>query len=76
MKLAQEKLALSALTALLTSASAFSAGVTIHADKPGVPVSPTLYGAFFEDINRAGDGGLYAEMLQNRSFEDSSNLIA
>lgn len=30
-----------------------------------------LYGIFFEDINRAGDGGLYPEMLRNRSFEDS-----
>lgn len=30
-----------------------------------------LYGLFFEDINRAGDGGLYPEMLRNRSFEDS-----
>lgn len=28
-----------------------------------------LYGIFFEDINRAGDGGLYPEMLRNRSFE-------
>ncbi len=31
---------------------------------------------FFEDINRTGDGGLYAQMLQNRSFEDNSRLIA
>ena len=30
-----------------------------------------LYGIFFEDINRAGDGGLYPEMIRNRSFEDS-----
>lgn len=34
------------------------------------PVSPLLYGIFFEDINQAGDGGLYAEMVRNRSFED------
>ena len=44
--------------------------ITIDVDKPGVRVSPLLYGIFFEDINRSGDGGLYAEMLQNRSFED------
>jgi alpha-L-arabinofuranosidase len=31
-----------------------------------------LYGIFFEEINRGGDGGLYAEMLENRSFEDSA----
>lgn len=35
------------------------------------PVSQNLYGIFFEDINRAGDGGLYPEMIRNRSFEDS-----
>ena len=33
--------------------------------------APDLYGLFFEDISRAGDGGLYPEMLRNRSFEDS-----
>ena len=32
-------------------------------------VSPLLYGIFFEDINYAGDGGLYAELIANRSFE-------
>lgn len=35
------------------------------------PTAKNLYGIFFEDINRAGDGGLYPEMLRNRSFEDS-----
>ena len=35
------------------------------------PVAPDLYGIFFEDISHAGDGGLYPEMLRNRSFEDS-----
>lgn len=39
-------------------------------------MSSTLYGLFFEDINRAGDGGLYAELVQNRSFEDNGSLIA
>jgi alpha-L-arabinofuranosidase len=57
-------------------ATALAGEIIIHADKPGAQVSPTLYGAFFEDINRAGDGGLYAEMMQNRSFEDSTNLLA
>lgn len=35
------------------------------------PVAKDLYGLFFEDISRAGDGGLYPEMIRNRSFEDS-----
>ncbi len=37
--------------------------------KRGIEISPMLYGVFFEDINYAGDGGLYAELIQNRSFE-------
>nr|WP_223198193.1 alpha-L-arabinofuranosidase C-terminal domain-containing protein [Maribacter arenosus] len=32
-------------------------------------IQPTMYGIFFEDINFAADGGLYAEMIKNRSFE-------
>jgi hypothetical protein len=43
--------------------------LSIDAAHPGIAVSPMLYGVFFEDVNRAGDGGLYAEMVQNRSFE-------
>ena len=35
----------------------------------GIEISPTLYGIFFEDINFASDGGLYAELIRNRSFE-------
>ncbi len=35
------------------------------------PVAEDLYGVFYEDINRAGDGGIYPEMIRNRSFEDS-----
>src|SRR5215213_4956107 len=52
-----------------------SATITIHADQPGPTVSPLLYGIFFEEINRAGDGGLYAEMVQNRSFEDADEPV-
>ena len=35
----------------------------------GIYIQPTMYGVFFEDINFAADGGLYAEMIKNRSFE-------
>lgn len=52
------------------------AHITIDASKPGINVSPTLYGVFFEEINRAGDGGIYAEMIQNRSFEDETSPLA
>lgn len=53
-------------------AAAEPARITVHADQPGVRVSPLLYGHFFEEINRAGDGGLYAELVRNRSFEDAT----
>lgn len=39
------------------------------AQKGGKPISENLMGIFFEDLNYAADGGLYAEMIQNRSFE-------
>lgn len=55
-----------------TPPAAGSASMTIQADKPGIKVSPMLYGVFFEEINHAGDGGLYAELVQNRSFENSN----
>jgi alpha-L-arabinofuranosidase len=47
------------------------ATLTVDVDKPGHPVSPTLWGIFFEDINLSADGGLYPELVRNRSFEDS-----
>jgi len=49
-----------------------AAELIIHTEKTGPRVSPTLYGIFFEEINCAGDGGLYAEMVRNRSFEDGT----
>ncbi len=55
----------------LAQAADPDARITVEADKLGANISPLLYGIFFEEINRAGDGGLYAEMLQNRSFEDA-----
>ncbi|MDP4289883.1 MAG: alpha-L-arabinofuranosidase C-terminal domain-containing protein [Bacteroidota bacterium] len=41
----------------------------IDATKPGISVSPRLYGIFFEEINHSGEGGLYSEMVFNRDFE-------
>ncbi|MEH7418032.1 alpha-L-arabinofuranosidase C-terminal domain-containing protein [Neobacillus drentensis] len=48
-----------------------SAKVIIDINHKKFPVSPSLYGLFFEEINRAGDGGIYAELIRNRSFEDT-----
>ncbi|GLB48320.1 alpha-L-arabinofuranosidase C-terminal domain-containing protein [Neptunitalea lumnitzerae] len=41
----------------------------------GIDIQPTMYGIFFEDINFAADGGLYAEMIKNRSFEFTLPLM-
>ena len=59
-----------ALTTIAVSAE--PASQTVQVDQPGVKISPTLYGIFFEEINLAGDGGLYAELVRNRSFEDGA----
>ncbi|HVM48293.1 MAG TPA: alpha-L-arabinofuranosidase C-terminal domain-containing protein [Candidatus Acidoferrum sp.] len=50
-----------------------TATLTIPADRPGAVVSTNLFGIFFEEINFAGEGGLYAEMVRNRSFDNSPN---
>ena len=62
------------LTTMLLLAASLSAGAQTHVldvntKKLGAPVQPTMYGIFFEDINYAADGGLYAELVKNRSFE-------
>ena len=47
----------------------------IDLSKRGAPIQSTQYGIFFEDINFAADGGLYAELVKNRSFEFPSNHL-
>ena len=58
--------------ALLAATLPLQAQVNISIDvqNRGPKISPTHYGIFFEDINHAADGGLYAELIRNRSFED------
>ena len=59
------------LTGLIMSATVLAEPVqiSVNCNQPTVALSPHLYGLFFEDINYAADGGLYAELIQNRSFE-------
>jgi len=57
-----------ALLAGLAFAQQTPVTLTIHADQPISPVSPTLYGLMTEEINYSYDGGLYAEMVRNRTF--------
>ena len=47
--------------------------LSIDAAAPGPAVPRTLFGVFFEEINLAGDGGLYGELVRNRSFNNSAN---
>jgi alpha-L-arabinofuranosidase len=56
---------------MFTNLKAADNSITVSVDKPGVKVSPMLWGIFFEDINLSTDGGIYAELVRNRSFEDS-----
>ena len=57
------------------TASAQSNSITVQVNTPGVAVSPNLFGIFFEEINFGGDGGLYAEMVRNRSFAASTTPV-
>ena len=55
--------------------SAQSHMMEVNTKKIGAPVQPTMYGLFFEDINYAADGGLYGELVKNRSFEFPDHLM-
>src|SRR4051794_19607407 len=44
--------------------------ITIDATQPGAKIGPMFYGLMTEEINHAYDGGLYAELIQNRTFQD------
>ncbi|ETZ24797.1 alpha-L-arabinofuranosidase C-terminal domain-containing protein [Pedobacter sp. V48] len=63
------------LIALLIAGTFFSASaqqqevIVVNAAKSEGKISPTMWGVFFEDINMGADGGIYAEMVKNRSFE-------
>src|SRR5271166_6390572 len=54
------------------SAGAQPAKISLAVDQPGHRISPALWGIFFEDINNSADGGIYPELVRNRSFEDST----
>ncbi|MDE7347052.1 MAG: carbohydrate binding domain-containing protein [Muribaculaceae bacterium] len=56
----------------MTQAVGAQVVINIDANQRGPMVSPTHYGIFYEDINHAADGGLYAELIRNRSFEDDT----
>ncbi len=68
---------LSILSIVLGTQLIFSQTHNIQVDlkKVGSPIQKTMYGIFFEDINYGADGGLYAELIKNRSFEFPQSLL-
>ena len=70
-----KKILLSLALSLPLLANAQANEMTVKVSKPGAKIQNTMYGIFFEDINYAADGGLYAEMIKNRSFEFPQNLM-
>jgi len=68
---------LSILSIVLGTQLIFSQTHNIQIDlkKVGSPIQKTMYGIFFEDINYGADGGLYAELIKNRSFEFPQSLL-
>jgi alpha-N-arabinofuranosidase len=64
------------LAALIAPLAMAQTAVTIDLSKPGIPVSPTLYGLMTEEINYSYDGGLYAELVRNRVFKDDDKTPA
>jgi len=52
-----------------------SAQIVVKVNEPKAIIQPTMWGIFFEDINMAADGGLYAELVKNRSFEFTQPMM-
>ena len=65
---------LSISSVLYAQTSKTKTKITVDVNKPGHRIPSTLFGAFFEDINHSSDGGLYPELVRNRSFEDADTL--
>ncbi len=66
-----------ALAILPTPCSAQESALTltVGVDEPGARISPTMWGGMIEDMSFAVDGGLYAELVKNRSFEFPDPLM-
>ncbi len=63
------------LTLKLSTANCQLSTFTVQTDKPIADVASTMWGIFFEDINLGADGGIYAELVKNRSFEFNKPLM-
>lgn len=63
------------LSCAILSGNAATVNLTVQTDQPGARINPAMWGIFFEDINFGADGGLYAELVKNRSFEFPDPLM-
>ena len=71
----KKKLLCTALAAGMTLTTIGQSVMDVNTKKLGAPIQSTMYGIFFEDINYAADGGLYGELVKNRSFEFPQHLM-
>src|SRR5579862_2628434 len=71
MKSIKKSSIVAAILAITLATHAQPAKISVDAAHPGHPISPMLWGIFFEDINLSADGGIYPELVRNRSFEDA-----
>lgn len=68
-------IAIASFSGGLISAQNSNHTLELDANNTNIKIQPTMYGIFFEDINQAADGGLYAELIKNRSFEFYNPLM-
>jgi len=74
-KMKTSKILALALAIIATSTILSAATIEVQVNKPGTKINPAMWGIFFEDINFGADGGLYAELVKNRSFEFPDPLM-
>src|SRR5689334_21756023 len=60
-----------AASRMVAQAADTNGELTVHVDQPGATIGPMFYGLMTEEINHSYDGGLYAELIQNRIFKDA-----
>jgi alpha-N-arabinofuranosidase len=74
-KMKTSKILALALAIIATSTILSAATIEVQVNKPGAKINSAMWGIFFEDINFGADGGLYAELVKNRSFEFPDPLM-
>lgn len=70
-----KKIMVAALFACVAEMQAQEHVMQVDVSRPVCKINPAMYGIFFEDINFGADGGLYAELVKNRSFEFPQSFV-